>query len=168
MKKLSKLKKAAPDIKPKKRKPELIERQIIREVKPGQLLARVEVSGEPLSPVNQYKARAIKRGKFWTAMMYMDSKFDKYKESFIESVLEQYTGPTYSCTIRVEAEFRFGTKRRKDLPNAGKLEFDALSGIIYVDDSQIAQIQTKKVYSKENPGCTISVFADEESVWAID
>lgn len=101
-------------------------------------------------------------------MMYMDGKFDKYKDAFVEAVKQQYSGPLYGCAIKVVAEFRFGTRRRKDLSNAGKLEFDALNGIIYYDDSQICSITSKKTYSKENPGVTIQIYSDENSVWAHD
>lgn len=100
------------------------------------------------------------------ATMYVDSKFNDYKDAFTAAVKEQYDGPLYGCAIRIVAEFRFGTKRRKDLSNAGKLEFDALNGIIYVDDSQISTITSKKTYSKESPGITLQVYSDEESVWA--
>lgn len=98
--------------------------------------------------------------------MYMDSKFNEYKERFIEAVKAQYDGPLYACSIKIVAEFRFGTKRRKDLANAGKLEYDALNGIIYVDDSQISEIQATKIYSKEDPGITFSIYAGDQDVWA--
>lgn len=102
------------------------------------------------------------------AMMYMDSKFNTYKEAFTEAVRSQYSGPLYACPVKIVVEFRFGTRRRKDLANAGKLEFDALNGIIYYDDSQISSITSKKTYSKENPGITLQVYSDEDSVWAYD
>ena len=100
------------------------------------------------------------------ATMYMDSKFDEYKDRFTEAAIAQYSGPLYACSIKVVVEFRFGTRRRKDLSNAGKLEYDALNGIVYVDDSQISEIQAKKIYSKENPGITLSIYSDDQDVWA--
>ena len=98
-------------------------------------------------------------------MMYMDSKFEKYKQRFIESASSQYTLEPHDCHIAIVAEYRMGTRRRKDLPNAGKLELDALSGIIYYDDSQITFNVSEKVYDKENPGCTILVYEDLRSRW---
>ena len=40
----------------------------------------------------------------------------------------------------------FGTKRRADLDNFNKLSLDALSGIVYEDDSQIAELHLKRDY----------------------
>ena len=131
----------------------------------GRLIATISHDEEPISPVNQYKARAIKKGKFYTAMMYMDPKFDKYKQRFVSSASLQYTGEPVNCHIAIVMETRFGTRRRKDLPNAGKLEFDALNGIIYHDDSQITFYINEKVYDRENPGCVIKVYEDLGSRW---
>ena len=42
-----------------------------------------------------------------------------------------------SLTIR----FFFKTKRKRDLDNQNKLALDALNGIVYADDSQIAELR---------------------------
>jgi Holliday junction resolvase RusA-like endonuclease len=125
------------------------------------------VKGEPLSPVNQYKARVIKLGNGrYTATMYMDTKFTEYQKNFIAEANKQVTlEQPYDGPVRVVAKFYFGTRRRKDLSNAGKLEFDALNGIVYEDDSQITEIKTEKIYSKENPGVEIKVYRHPESLF---
>ena len=40
----------------------------------------------------------------------------------------------------------FGTKRPADLDNFNKLSLDALTGIAYEDDSQIAELHLKRGY----------------------
>jgi Holliday junction resolvase RusA-like endonuclease len=95
----------------------------------------------------------------------MDPKFHKYQERFIASAKDQYTSDLESCHIVSVGEFRFGTRRTKDIPNAGKLELDALSGIIYHDDKQITLHIAEKVYDKENPGCKIFLYEDLGSRW---
>jgi Holliday junction resolvase RusA-like endonuclease len=95
----------------------------------------------------------------------MDPKFHKYQERFIQSAKQQYTSDLVDCHIVSVGEFRFGTRRTKDIPNAGKLELDALSGIIYHDDKQITLHIAEKVYDKENPGCTILLYEDAGSRW---
>lgn len=45
---------------------------------------------------------------------------------------------------------------KPDLDNLFKLVTDALNGVVWVDDSQIVQVVTRKVYGSE-PGITITV-----------
>ena len=136
-----------------------------KSAKSGKLIARITHDEEPLSPVNQYKARAVKTGKRIFAQMYMDKKFSDYKERFKNSASVQYTGDPVDGPVFVKAWLYMGTRRRKDLPNAGKLEFDALSGIIYHDDSQICKLETEKIYRKGEPGLIIEVYTFPEAQW---
>jgi Holliday junction resolvase RusA-like endonuclease len=99
--------------------------------------------------------------------MYMDKKFDVYKTNFVGNVEEQVElDAPYEGPVRIIAKFYMGTRRRKDLPNAGKLEFDALNGIVYEDDSQIMKIESEKIYDKENPRVEIEVYRYPEAQWA--
>lgn len=45
----------------------------------------------------------------------------------------------------------FGDKRKRDIDNYGKILLDSLSGILYIDDSQIQVMTVVKNYCKENP-----------------
>jgi Holliday junction resolvase RusA-like endonuclease len=165
MKKINKKSKTPRIIKPKKIEQELSEKSSINETRPGKLLATIKFDEEPISPINQYKARAIRVGGRWTGTVYLDPKFSSYKERFTKAAKEQYNGPVYSSSLLVVAKFFFQTKRRKDLPNAGKLEFDALNGIVYEDDSQISSLITEKIYSPEKPGCIIQIYSDGKLDW---
>jgi Holliday junction resolvase RusA-like endonuclease len=51
----------------------------------------------------------------------------------------------------------FGTKRKADLDNFNKLSLDALTGIAYVDDSQIARLTIERAYDKLKPRIAISL-----------
>lgn len=134
----------------------------------GIKLAELIIPGEPLSPVNQYAARAVKTRGRWTAMMYLQSKFQEYKNHVVQVVSDyakEYNLSPYEDPVAVVAHFYMGTRRRKDLPNAGKLEFDAFNDIIWKDDSQILKLVTEKRYDKENPRTEITVYSFTPEHW---
>ena len=54
--------------------------------------------------------------------------------------------------------FFFGTKRKADLDNFNKLWQDALSGVVYADDSQIADLHLRRSYDKARPRIEIEVL----------
>lgn len=51
----------------------------------------------------------------------------------------------------------FGTKRKADLDNYNKLSLDALTGIVYADDSQIQALHIERDYDKKNPRIEIEI-----------
>lgn len=53
--------------------------------------------------------------------------------------------------------FTVSDKRRKDLDNLSKGTIDALTGIVFKDDSQIVKLAIEKRYDKGNPGVFIAV-----------
>lgn len=55
--------------------------------------------------------------------------------------------------------FYFGTKRKADLDNFNKLWQDALTGVVYEDDSQICELHLFRKYDKANPRIEIVVEA---------
>lgn len=100
------------------------------------------------------------------ATMYTPSQFDKYKVKFIQAAKEQVSlEKPYDKAVRAVAKFYMGTKRRKDLPNAGKLEFDALNDIVYEDDSQICKLDSEKIYSKGAPRIELEIYKYPEAQW---
>lgn len=114
---------------------------------------------EAINPNNAYKARAIKRGNKYIGMMYLDSKTKKYKEE-IEKIAKKAMKGKDICygNIKAVSQWYFGTKRRKDLSNTGKFEYDALNGIVYEDDCQIMIEEKYKIYSKNEPGIRITLY----------
>lgn len=65
--------------------------------------------------------------------------------------------PPLTGDISVSITLYFGTKRRADLDNFNKLSLDALTGIVYEDDSQIAELNLKRAYDKARPRIEIEV-----------
>lgn len=61
--------------------------------------------------------------------------------------------------VELGIDLYFGTKRKADWDNFHKLTCDALSGIVYVDDSQIQSALVRKHFDKDNPRIEIHVMA---------
>ncbi len=59
--------------------------------------------------------------------------------------------------IEVSVTLYFGTKRRADLDNFNKLSLDALTGIVWEDDSQIAKLMIERGYDKARPRMEVRV-----------
>lgn len=66
--------------------------------------------------------------------------------------LQPLTGP-----IKLSVDLYFGTKRKCDIDNFNKLCYDALTGIVWEDDSQIVEVTTRKFYDKLQPRIEITI-----------
>ena len=73
------------------------------------------------------------------------------KEQYQWEARAQWKGKPLEGDVAVHVTFYFGTKRKADLDNFNKLWQDALSGIVYGDDSQIAELHLKRGYDKNLP-----------------
>jgi Holliday junction resolvase RusA-like endonuclease len=51
-----------------------------------------------------------------------------------------------SGDVRLSVSFIFASKRKRDLDNQNKLVFDALTGIVYEDDTQIIDLRLVRRY----------------------
>ena len=71
---------------------------------------------------------------------------------------KQWKGKPRTDDIEVWITLYFGTKRRADWDNFHKLSMDALTGIVWNDDSQIIHAHVEKAYSKEHPRIEIEVI----------
>ncbi len=69
----------------------------------------------------------------------------------------QWTGKPLTGDLALKVTFYFGTKRKADLDNFNKLWADALTGIVYEDDSQIAELTLKRAYDKKRPRIEITL-----------
>lgn len=90
----------------------------------------------------------------------MKKEAKELKDSYILQAMIQYKGQTLKTTLSVYIRIYFGDKRVRDWDNFHKMSMDALSGIVYEDDSQIklATIEVMEV-DKENP--RIELIFDE-------
>ena len=125
-------------------------------------IVEIEIPLEAMNPNNAYKARAIpmkgKSGR-WMAQVYLCKEGKAYKQVITDLAIEAMKGKE-CCKghIKVVEQWFFGTRRRKDLSNTGKLEFDALNGIVFDDDSQIMIEEKYKIYDKGNPGILLEIY----------
>jgi len=126
------------------------------------LICKIEYSEEAKNPNNAY-FRSANTGKGFKGM-FMKADYKSYKQKLIELAKSIVGGDfvPYSGDVKIVSYWTFGTKRRKDLQNCGKLEFDALNGIVYEDDSQIVEDHRFKLYKKNEPSIIIEVYGYKE------
>jgi Holliday junction resolvase RusA-like endonuclease len=66
------------------------------------------------------------------------------KEQYRWKAKSQWKGRPLEGDIEVSITLYFGTKRKADPDNFNKLSLDALTGIAYLDDSQIAKLTIER------------------------
>jgi Holliday junction resolvase RusA-like endonuclease len=81
------------------------------------------------------------------------------KEQYQWEARSQWNGKPLDGDVEVSITLYFGTKRRADLDNFNKLSLDALTGIAYLDDSQIAKLSIERGYDKARPRIEVAVAA---------
>ena len=79
------------------------------------------------------------------------------KEQYQWEAKRQWIGKPLEGDIKASITLYFGTKCRADLDNFNKLSLDALTGIAYVDDSQIAKLTIERGHDKARPRIEILV-----------
>jgi Holliday junction resolvase RusA-like endonuclease len=62
-------------------------------------------------------------------------------------------GETYSVTLRLH----FADRRRRDVDNCAKAVLDALIGVAFLDDFQVARLETWRVLAHPRPGVVVTV-----------
>lgn len=115
---------------------------------------KIVLSGDPKSTSHIYHytcSQGLPRG-------YMTTKGHEIKEAYQWEAKSQWKAPPIESELRVRATLFFGTKRKADVDNFNKLWLDALSGIVWLDDSQIVELTTRKGYDKEAPRIEVEVF----------
>lgn len=110
------------------------------------------LSGEPKSTQHIYKPSC--RGRF--ASVYMTEEGQSIKEAYQWEAKAVWRVPLKE-ELEVTAVFYFGTHRRCDIDNFNKLWMDALTGIVYEDDSQIARLTLIRSYDKLSPRIEVTV-----------
>jgi len=72
-------------------------------------------------------------------------------EKTIRDAWRQTGESPFEFDVLVDVSFFMATRRRKDLDNLVKLVLDALNGEAFADDSQVVEINARKIFSdKEN------------------
>lgn len=105
------------------------------------------LTGEPKSTQHIYGLTC--RGRF--ATRYMTTAGKALKEAYQWEAKSQWRKKPLRGDVSLSITLYFGTKRRSDLDNFNKLSLDALTGIVYEDDSQICELVLRRGYDKQNP-----------------
>ena len=113
----------------------------------------IVLQGDPKSTQHIYHIAC--RGRFPT--MYMTREGKQLKEAYQWELKSQWRKPPLASELSLSIHFYFKTKRRRDLDNQNKLILDALNGIVYEDDSQIAALHLYRHYDAKNPRIELTV-----------
>ena len=108
-------------------------------------MIKLTLLGEPKSTQHCYKIRCKPFGS-----LYMIKEAQDLKLSYQWQTKSQYKGKPLTGSLKIDVRQVFGTKRRSDIDNFSKLLFDALTGLIWEDDSQIMEARFIKDYDKNN------------------
>ena len=111
------------------------------------------LKGNPKSTSHIYKYTC--RGGFVSG--YMDKAGKALKEDYFRQAKAAYHGPLLEGKLEVSLYFYHGTKRKVDIDNFNKLVLDALTGVIWEDDSQIEVMHLYKKYDKEDPRIEVRI-----------
>jgi Holliday junction resolvase RusA-like endonuclease len=70
-------------------------------------------------------------------MLYMSAAGKNLKESYQLQAFSQWRRARIAGPVSIDITVYHGTKRRSDWDNFHKLSMDALTGIVWDDDSQV-------------------------------
>lgn len=114
---------------------------------------KIILKGSPRTTNTLYAT--VCRGSFPTRYMTKGGK--DLKDDYSWQAKSQWKGQPLEGNVEVGIKIYFATKRKADWDNFHKLSMDALTGIVWVDDSQIQKATVEKFYDKENPRIELEV-----------
>lgn len=114
---------------------------------------KIILKGRPMSNNGIY--RTMCRGNF--PCRYLTPKGKTLKEDYQWQAKTQYKDEPMEGTLMVVIRTYHDNRRKNDWDNFHKLSMDALTGIVYKDDSQIEQAIVTKYYDHDNPRIEIEV-----------
>lgn len=88
----------------------------------------------------------------------MDKVCKDIKADYVKQAEQQWEKEILTDNIDLNIRLYFPTKGKVDWDNFHKLSMDALSGVVWEDDSQIQSVNVQKHYDKENPRIEIDVY----------
>jgi Holliday junction resolvase RusA-like endonuclease len=116
---------------------------------------KITLKGNPRSTGTLYKTMC--RGNFPTTYLIQAGK--DLKEDYGQQIKQQYKGKVLTGDLQITIDLYLGTKRRADWDNFNKLSMDAMTGLVFEDDSQIQKATVTKNYDKENPRIDLCIEA---------
>lgn len=115
---------------------------------------KITLDGAPKSTNNIYRYAC--RGNH--PCMYMSSDGKALKEAYQWEAKRQWKKQPWKSEIEVIIGLYFPTKGKHDWDNFHKLSMDALTGIVWEDDSQIIRSTVTKHYDKDRPRIEIDIY----------
>jgi Holliday junction resolvase RusA-like endonuclease len=116
-------------------------------------MINITLKGKPMSTGVIYKTMC--RGNF--PRTYLVNKGKALKEDYQWQAKQQYKGKLIDSPMFVCIKTYHDNHRKNDWDNFHKLSMDALTGIVYTDDSLIEQVMIDKKYDKLNPRIEITI-----------
>lgn len=114
---------------------------------------KITLLGEPKSTQHIYGQTC--RGGYM--VKYMTKEGKALKEDYQWQAKSQWKKKMLTGDLSISVSFFFGTKRKADIDNFSKILFDALTGIVWEDDSQIQEVTLRKFLDKSNPRIEITI-----------
>ncbi len=109
----------------------------------------ITLSGNPLSTQNAYG----QRGK----IRYMKEVAKQRKLDYWKEAKSQWKKKPLIGALSISITLFFGDKRCRDWDNFHKLSMDALTKVVWVDDSQIKEAHVRIDYDKKNPRIEVEI-----------
>lgn len=104
---------------------------------------------------NPYSTNSLYR--HGRGISYMTKKGRELKISYIKQIQEQYTKKPTDKKLSLEIHLYFGNERIHDWDNFHKISMDAMTGLVWDDDSQIEKATVEKHKDKLNPRIEINI-----------
>jgi len=115
----------------------------------------IVLRGKPMSTNGIYKT--VCRGNF--PSRYLSAKGKALKEDYQWQIKQQWKDGIIRSPLSVVIRTYHDNHRKNDWDNFHKLSMDALTGIVYEDDSQIEQAIVTKHYDHDFPRIEIEVMS---------
>jgi crossover junction endodeoxyribonuclease RusA len=112
---------------------------------------KIVLEGNPISTNTIYKTSNRR-------FIYMTSEGKDLKEYYQLQAMQQWKKKILENNIKIKVNLYFKDKKRRDIDNWHKLSLDALTGIVWKDDSQIFEMTIKKNIDKNNPRIEIEII----------
>lgn len=114
----------------------------------------IVLNGCPISTNSIYKM--VCEGG--TPSVYMSPEGRKLKDSYKRQAAAQMAGKyTLTTELEIYVKLYFSNKHKHDWDNHHKISMDALTNIVWIDDSQIMKATVEKFHDKDNPRMEIEI-----------
>lgn len=112
---------------------------------------KIILPGAPQSTNHLYKRAGNHPG------LYMTSEGKALKVEYQWEAKAQWRRPVFEGDMRVEIKLFFSDNRRRDWDNWHKISMDALTGIVWRDDSQVVKATVEKCLDPKKPRIEIII-----------